>query len=137
MLVISKSSRFQPGLWSRSQKNLNGGAGARNGAGARMVEPERECWSRSEKCRMLAAGAGTRNLSSGSTVLVPISATLPLAFICKFFKAGCKSVSSSRMAFPPVLYMSRRLRYLLRMCSTGLKLAQQHMSSETSLVILA
>jgi len=29
------------------------------------------------------------------------------------------------MAFPPVLFMSRRLRYLLRMCSTWLELAQQ------------
>ena len=35
-----------------------------------------------------------------------------------FFKAGCKLVSLSRMTFPPVLFMSRRLRYLLRMCRT-------------------
>jgi len=45
----------------------------------------------------------------------------PRLFICKFFKAVCKLVSLSCMAFLQVLFMSRRLRYLLRMCSTWLK----------------
>jgi len=30
----------------------------------------------------------------------------PRLFICNFFKAGCKLVSFSRMAYPPVLVMS-------------------------------
>ena len=46
----------------------------------------------------------------------------PWPFICKvFFKAVCKLVSLSCMVFPQVLFMSRRLRYLLRMCSARLK----------------
>ena len=76
-------------------------------------------------------------MSFGSTVLVPTTANLAPGFICRFFKAGCKLVSLSGLAFPPVLLMSRRLLYLLRMCITLLKLAQQHISWETSVVILA
>jgi len=43
----------------------------------------------------------------------------------------------SRMPFPPGLFMSRRLRYLLLMCSTWFELAQRHISSETSVGRLA
>jgi len=42
-------------------------------------------------------------------------------FICNFFRAGFKLVSLSRMAFPRVLFMSRRLWFIFRMCSTWLK----------------
>ena len=43
-------------------------------------------------------------------------------FILKlFFKAGSKLISSSRLAFRSVLFMSRQLRYFLRMCNTWLK----------------
>ena len=47
-----------------------------------------------------------------------------------FFKAGCKLASLSRMAFPSILFMWRRLRYLLRVCSSllGWNFAQQHTS---------
>jgi len=45
--------------------------------------------------------------------LIPTNANLAMVFIARFFKAGCKLVSLSRMAFPPVLFMSGRLRYLL------------------------
>jgi len=34
----------------------------------------------------------------------------------RFFKAVCKLVSLSLLALPPVLFMSRRSRYLLRVC---------------------
>ena len=47
--------------------------------------------------------------------------TLPLTFYLYVFEAGCKLVSLIRVAFPTVLLMSKRLRYLLRMCSTWLK----------------
>jgi len=96
----------------------------RSGAGAKkfgclQLEPEPEIWV------------------SAPQSWFQLLRTLPLVVICKFFKAGCKSVSLSLMAFPPVLFISRLLRYLLRMCSTWLKLAQQHISSETSVVILS
>jgi len=45
----------------------------------------------------------------------------PWLFISKSAKAVCKLVSLSCMAFTQVFFMSRRLRYLLRMCSTWLK----------------
>jgi len=79
---------------------------------------------------------GTRNLRFGSTVLVPTTANLVPGFYLQVFKAGCKLVSFNRMVFPPALFMLRRLRYLLRVCSTWLKLAQQHISWETSVVTL-
>ena len=60
----------------------------------------------------------------------------PWILSTSFLKAGCKLVSFSCMAFPPVLFMSRRLWYLLRMCSTCLKLAQQHVLWESSVEIL-
>jgi len=62
-----------------------------------------------------------RFLSPGSNYCEPCR-----LFICKYFKAGSKLASLSRIAFPPVLLMSRRLRYLLRICRTLSKLAQQH-----------
>jgi len=62
---------------------------------------------------------------------------LPLAFICTFFKADCKLVTFTRLAFLPVLFMSKRWQYLLRICSTWLKLAQQHISWESSVTTLA
>ena len=111
-LFISKSSWLQPGLWSRKKLLC-------------------------EKFWMLAAGTGARNLSLGSTVLIPNTVNLAPGYYLQVFKAGCKSVSLRLLAFPPVLFISRRLRYLLRMCSTWLKLAQKHISSETSVVILA
>ena len=44
---------------------------------------------------------------------------LALGFLSKFFlrQAGCKFVSFGCMVFPPALFMSRRLQYLLRMCT--------------------
>jgi len=41
------------------------------------------------------------------------------------------------MAFPPVLFISRRLLYLLRVCNRllGRNLAQQNMSLETPVII--
>jgi len=76
-------------------------------------------------------------MSFVSIVLVPTTANLARGFYAQVFKAGCKLVSFSRMAFQPVWFMSRRPRYSLRMCSTWLKLAQQHISGETSSAILA
>jgi len=84
-------------------------------------------WSRSEK--ILEVWGGAKNF--GCLELVPeleigVSApqswfqllrTLPLTSTCKFSRAGCKLVSLSHMAFPPVLFMSRRLQYLLSRCS--------------------
>jgi len=47
--------------------------------------------------------------------------TLRWCLSASFFKAGRKLVSLSHMAFPRVLFTSRRLRYLLRMCGVWLK----------------
>jgi len=82
-------------------------------------------------------GAGVRNLSFGATVLVPTTVNLVHGFYLQVFEAGCKLVSFSRIAFLPVLFVSRRLRYLLCMCNIWLKLTQQHILWETSVVILA
>jgi len=61
-------------------------------------------WCRSPKFQF-------RLQSPGSNYCEPC----PWLFICKFFKAVCNLVSLSHMAFPPVLLIWRRLRYL--MCS--------------------
>ena len=55
-----------------------------------------------------------------------------------FFKAGCKLVSLSRMAFPAIFFMWRPLRYLSRVCSSllGWNFAQQHTSWESPVVWL-
>jgi len=54
--------------------------------------------------------------------VVPTTANLGPGFLSvSFFKAGYKLVSLSRMAFPSVLFISWRLRYLLRMCSILVK----------------
>jgi len=82
-----------------------------------VLEPERRIWM---------PGAGDRNFSFGSTVLVPTTANIALGFYLQVFKAGFNSVSLSRMALPAVLFMSRRLWYLLGTCSSWVKLAQQH-----------
>ena len=85
------------------------GAGAKNFL---RFEPEPKfldawSWCRSPKFEF-------RLYSLGSNDCAPC----PWLFICKFFKASCRLVSLSRLAFSPVLFMSRRrLRYLLRMCS--------------------
>ena len=54
-----------------------------------------------------------------SKTVCPATANLALGFLSKFFlrQAGCKFVSFSRMAFPPVLFMPRQLRNLLRTCT--------------------
>jgi len=85
-----------------------------------FLEPERKNFRglrRSQKFWMPGAGAGARNWSFGSTVLVPTVANLAPDFYLQFSRAGCKLVSLSHMAFPPVLFMSRRLQYLLSRCS--------------------
>jgi len=43
-----------------------------------------------EKFLMPGAGDGARNLSFGSTVLVPTTANLAPGFYLQVFKAGCK-----------------------------------------------
>jgi len=49
--------------------------------------------------------------------------TLRWCLSASFFKAGRKLVSLlSRMAFPPGLFMSRRLLYLLHVCSIWQKI---------------
>ena len=47
--------------------------------------------------------------------------TLRWCLSANVFKAGGKLVSLSHMAFPRLLFTSRRLRYLLRMCGAWLK----------------
>ena len=56
-------------------------------------------WNQSEKVWMPLVGV--QNLSFGSTVLVPTTANLAPGFYLQVFKAGCKLVSFSRIAFPP------------------------------------
>jgi len=56
---------------------------------------------------MSGAGTGARNLSFGSTVLVPTTVNLAHGFYLQVFEAGCKLVSFSFIAFLPVLFMSR------------------------------
>ena len=60
--------------------------------------------------------------------------TLQCCLSASFFKAGCKVVSLSLMAFPPDLFMSRRLRYLLRVVLVR-KFAQQSTSWEATVII--
>jgi len=65
---------------------------------------------------------------------------LPWLFICQFIlEAGCNLVNFSRMAFPPVLFMSRRLWCSLRMRSTWLKPCSATYSTSwvTPVVIIA
>jgi len=69
------------------------------------------------------AGAGTTAMQQ-RWFHFQLLRTWPPAFYLHCFKAGCKLVSLSRMAFHQSMLMSRRLRNLLRMCSTWLKLAQ-------------
>jgi len=82
-----------------------------------VLEPERsilDAWSRRQKFAFRFHSPGSNYCEFCPWLYLQV------------FKAGCKLVSLSRMGFPPVVFMSRRLRYLLRMCSTWLKFAQQH-----------
>ena len=63
-----------------------------------------------------------KNVINFQKHLLPAAVNLAPGFLSiSFFKAGWKLVSSSRITVPPVLFMSRRLRYLLRVRSTWQK----------------
>jgi len=51
--------------------------------------------------------------------LIPTDASLAVVFVCKLSKSSCKLVSLNEVS--PILFMSRRLRYLLLVCSTWQK----------------
>jgi len=77
----------------------------------------------------------TKSVIHSPKQVVPTTANITLGFLSvSCYKAGCKLVSISHFH----LFMSRRLQYLLRMCSTWLNwnLAQLHASWETSVVII-
>ena len=92
-----------------------------------VLEPERkslDAWSRSPKFEF-------RRHSPCSNHCEPCPWLLSASFWSRL-----QLVSFSRIAFLPVLFVSRRLRYLLCMCNIWLKLTQQHILWETSVVIL-
>ena len=63
----------------------------------------------------------------------PLMRSLRLVFICKIFQSSLQVAQFKLHGVSPVLFMSRRLRYLLRICSKllGRNLAQQNTSFET------
>jgi len=50
--------------------------------------------------------------------LIPTNANLAMVFICKLFQSRLQVGQYESYGVSPVLFMSRRLRYLLRVCST-------------------
>jgi len=63
--------------------------------------------------------------------------TLRLVFICKLFQSSLQVAEFKTHGVSPVLFILRRLRYLLRMCIRllGRNLAQQNTSLETPVII--